>query len=141
MILFDTDHFSALKYGQSEIAPTLSVNMSMSVDQEFTTSVVTLEEQLRGWLSLINATTDVDHQLHAYKRLVELVQFFSAWRIIHFDQAAADEFKRLRKQGIRIGTMDLKIASIALTHDATLVTANLRDFEQVPNLRIENWLS
>lgn len=36
--------------------------------------------------------------------------------------------------------MDLKIASIALTQDALLVTANLRDFEQVPGLRVENWL-
>jgi tRNA(fMet)-specific endonuclease VapC len=36
--------------------------------------------------------------------------------------------------------MDLKIASIALAHDATLLTRNTRDFAQVPGLRIENWL-
>jgi len=35
---------------------------------------------------------------------------------------------------------DLKIASIALVNDALLVTANLRDFSQVPELRCENWL-
>ncbi len=71
---------------------------------------------------------------------VELVRFFAVWQIIHFYHAAADEFKRLRKHGIRIGTMDLKIASIALSHNATLISANLRDFEKVPNLRVENWL-
>jgi tRNA(fMet)-specific endonuclease VapC len=39
-----------------------------------------------------------------------------------------------------IGTHDLKIAPIALVNDATLLSANLRDFEQVPGLRVENWL-
>jgi tRNA(fMet)-specific endonuclease VapC len=36
--------------------------------------------------------------------------------------------------------MDLKIASIVLAHDATLLSRNLRDFQQVPNLRVEDWL-
>jgi tRNA(fMet)-specific endonuclease VapC len=36
--------------------------------------------------------------------------------------------------------MDLKIASIAISHDATLLTRNTVDFAQVPGLRFENWL-
>ena len=36
--------------------------------------------------------------------------------------------------------MDLKIASIALSRDATLLSGNLRHFEQVPGLRVEDWL-
>lgn len=47
---------------------------------------------------------------------------------------------RLRKKRVRIDTQDLKIASIALVHDALLLTANLRDFQKVPGLRVENWL-
>lgn len=140
MIILDTDHFSELKDDERESAQALLLNLFISVDQEFATTAVTVEEQLRGWLALIHGNADVDRQLPAYKRLVELVRFFAKWPIIHFDQAAADEFKRLRKQGVRIGTMDLKIAAIALTHDATLISANLRDFEKVPNLRVENWL-
>jgi hypothetical protein len=35
---------------------------------------------------------------------------------------------------------DLKIAAIALTHDSLLLSANLRDFEQVPGLQVEDWL-
>jgi len=42
---------------------------------------------------------------------------------------------------LQIGTSDLKIASIALTHGATLLSANARDFSQVPGLRVEDWLS
>jgi len=41
---------------------------------------------------------------------------------------------------VRIGTMDLKIASIALDHEATLLSANLRDFEQIPGLHVEDWI-
>ena len=48
--------------------------------------------------------------------------------------------RRLRDQRIRIGTHDLKIASIVLAHDATLLTRNTVDFAKVPGLRIQNWL-
>lgn len=36
--------------------------------------------------------------------------------------------------------MDLKIASIAISHDAMLLSRNLRDFRKVPGLNVENWL-
>jgi len=58
---------------------------------------------------------------------------------VPFDERAGTD-RSPRGQRIRIGTMDLKIASIALVNDALLVTANQRDFEQVPGLRVENWL-
>jgi tRNA(fMet)-specific endonuclease VapC len=73
--------------------------------------------------------------------LITLFSFFSRWRIVEFDRPAADEFQQLRHQKIRIGTMDLKIASVALVHDALVLTANSRDFQHVPNLRLDNWLS
>ena len=37
--------------------------------------------------------------------------------------------------------MDLKIASIAVKHNALLITANTRDFESIPNLRIADWIN
>jgi tRNA(fMet)-specific endonuclease VapC len=52
---------------------------------------------------------------------------------------AAEEFQRLQKTRIRIGTMDLKIAAIALTSNATLLTRNLIDFRKVPDLKVEDW--
>jgi len=45
----------------------------------------------------------------------------------------------LQKQGTPIGAMDLLIASHALFLDAVLVTNNIREFERVPDLKIENW--
>lgn len=56
-----------------------------------------------------------------------------------FDTAAAAHFENLRKAKIRVGTQDLKIASIALASGATLLTRNTRDFARIPGLLFEDW--
>ena len=53
--------------------------------------------------------------------------------------AAHDHYLRLKSQKLRIGTRDLRIASIALAHGATLITRNRRDFDIVPSLQLEVW--
>jgi tRNA(fMet)-specific endonuclease VapC len=52
---------------------------------------------------------------------------------------AANEFHRIRKLYPRIGTMDLKIAAIAIVNNAIVLTRNTSDFGQVANLQIEDW--
>jgi tRNA(fMet)-specific endonuclease VapC len=59
--------------------------------------------------------------------------------LLDFDDRAAAEFRRLKAAKIKIGTMDLRIASIVLANDATLITMNLRDYQQVPDLKVEDW--
>jgi tRNA(fMet)-specific endonuclease VapC len=49
--------------------------------------------------------------------------------------------QQLKAAKVRVGTMDLKIASITLTNDATLLSRNLADYERVPNLKVLDWLS
>jgi tRNA(fMet)-specific endonuclease VapC len=71
---------------------------------------------------------------------VDLVRFFAAWQIVPFDDGAARASLSLKKQRLRIGTMDLKIAATPLSNDALLLTANRKDFGLVPGLRFENWL-
>ncbi len=92
-------------------------------------------------MAKINQAKDVVKQVPYYERFVGLVAFFSRWQILPFDDRAAAEFMGLRKQRVRIGAMDLKIASVALVRGAKLLSANLRDFRQVPGLDVENWLS
>lgn len=46
----------------------------------------------------------------------------------------------LRGKGTPIGAMDLLIAAHALHLNSILVTDNVREFERVPGLRIENWV-
>jgi hypothetical protein len=46
-----------------------------------------------------------------YDRLAKLLAFFNGWSITRFDGRAAAVFDNLRKQKVRIGSQDLKIAS------------------------------
>ena len=56
------------------------------------------------------------------------------------DQRYAEVRHHLSTQGTPIGPNDLLIAAHSLTADLTLVTANTREFERIPSLRVENWL-
>jgi tRNA(fMet)-specific endonuclease VapC len=66
------------------------------------------------------------------------LNYFCTVRLLDFDQAAYEHYEVLLKQKIRIGTQDLRIASIVLAVNGTLVTRNQRDFVQVPGLTLED---
>ncbi len=139
MILLDTDHLSVHAFPDSRVYGVLSAKIRKTPD-DFGTTIVCLEEQLRGWLAAIKRKHDVDQQVPVYDQLGRLWDYFRDWQILRFDAQAAELFKRFRQHKIRIGSQDLKIAAIALTQDALLLSANLRDFRQIPGLRVENWM-
>jgi tRNA(fMet)-specific endonuclease VapC len=64
-----------------------------------------------------------------------------SFRALSITDAVAAEFDRLRrvKRLKKIGRGDLLIAAVALASRATLVTRNVKDFETVPGLKVENW--
>jgi len=139
MIVLDTDHLSVLQQN-SKLCAKLLGRIDASDDGELATTIITCEEQARGRLAGIRQQKTVFDEVFAYAQLAELIRFYRTWTILPFDQASALQFDRLKKQKIRIGTMDLKIASIVSTLGATLLSANLRDFQQVPGLQVEDWL-
>jgi len=141
VILLDTDHVNVLKYPEHPRFASLTTQLNTSDDQDIATKVITVEEQMRGWLAWINRSEDVHRQVPAYQELLRLFVFFSRWYVVPFDEQAASEYQGMRAQRLRIGTMDLKIAAIVLVHDALLLSANLRDFQQVPNLRVAKWIN
>lgn len=140
MILLDTDHVTILRYPEDGRHCGLVARIAASEDRRLGVPVVSVEEQMRGWLSFIARSRDVHDQIPAFDRLTALFDFFAEWEIVPFDETAADGFARLRRSGVRIASMDLKIAAIALRHDALLLSANLSDFQKVPGLKVENWL-
>lgn len=140
MIVLDTSYVSLFQHPDDDRAIALRERLAESLDRDIVTTAITPEEQMRGWLSAIHTQREVHRQVLYYDRLVGLLRFFAGWRILPFDQAAADQFQSLRAGRVRIGTMDLKIASIVLVQNATLLSSNLRDFEQVPGLQVEDWL-
>ncbi len=94
---------------------------------------------MRGWLSYAAKAQTVEQQVDAYKQLKRQLINYCAIPILDFDEAAALEFQRVKKLSPRLGTMDLKIVSIALVNQAVVLTRNSRDFGQVADLSIEDW--
>jgi len=79
------------------------------------------------------------------KQLSERVGLLlSALEILPLEPLADERYAEIRhhlaRQGTPIGPNDLLIAAHALAAGLTLVTANTREFERVPSLRVENWL-
>ena len=138
MILLDTDHISLLQAREIPSAFALQARLEVFPPDEVVTTVIALEKPMRGWLALIRRVQDIQRQVVYYERLLSLIVFFAVWEVLPFDQPAAASFAWLR-QRVRIGTMDLKIAAIALEHNALVLSGNLRDFQQVPGLQLENW--
>ncbi|MGI9056115.1 MAG: type II toxin-antitoxin system VapC family toxin [Pyrinomonadaceae bacterium] len=104
-----------------------------------TTTIITFEEQMRGWMAYLARMRSIDEQVFAYETLKQYFDYFKTLTIIEFDNNAAEIYKNLKSQKIRIGSMDLKIASIAISRKAILVSRNLKDFEQVPDLIVQDW--
>jgi tRNA(fMet)-specific endonuclease VapC len=102
--------------------------------------IICIEELLRGWLALIRRNNDPRQQIAPYRRLINALRQLREWPIAEWNEPSADHFQRLRAARVRIGTQDLKIACIALANDAILLSANLYDFQQVPGLRVEDWI-
>jgi tRNA(fMet)-specific endonuclease VapC len=92
------------------------------------------------WLAVIAKEKLTLRQVVGYRELALLFKFYEEFEIVPFDEAAARQFDDLRRQKLRIGSRDLKIAATALVNDALLLSANLTDFKKVPGLRVENWL-
>ncbi len=139
MILLDTDHFTVLIHEEYPGHTNLAAKFVV-VTESVCLPVVTVEEQLRGWLARIHRAKHEDQRINAYDRLIELVGVLPAWRIVRWDDSSASQFARLRRIGVRIPTQDLRIASLALSCGALLLTRNARDFSRVPGLRFESWL-
>jgi tRNA(fMet)-specific endonuclease VapC len=141
MLVLDTDHLTELQRPDSKRRVKLIQRLEQQGDRPVGTTIVSIEEQLRGRLATINRRPAGNQQVVPYAELSDLLAFCADWLILAFDQAAAQRFQDLKAEKVRIGTMDLKIASIVLVHQATLLSANLGDFRQVPGLLVEDWLS
>lgn len=87
----------------------------------------------------------VEKSLHRERNRMRLEEFLQGIRVLPWTQAAiwhyAHNYHRLRQQGQPIGHMDLLIAAQALAEGATVVTHNVREFERIEGLRIEDWMA
>ena len=140
MYLLDTDHLSLLQRGGAEAQRLLS-RLSQTASGETAVTIISYEEQTRGWFSYLARARSLEAQIKAYQLLKKHLQNYCAIPIIDFDEKAAQIFQRLQRERLKSGTMDLKIAAVALANDATLLTRNRADFDLISDLRVEDWTS
>lgn len=80
---------------------------------------------------------------NAKRRQLQYEQFLAAVEVLPFDAAvgrrAAELRHALERRGEGIGPLDTLIAATALSHNATLVTRNLREFGRVQGLKLVDW--
>jgi tRNA(fMet)-specific endonuclease VapC len=139
MIVLDTDHMTILEWANSPEAERLRARMELVPVTERATSIITYEEQMRGWLAHAARARNVAQQVASYRRLSRHIEVYRQLRVLEFDERAATQYQRLRQPGLRVGTKDLQIAAIVLSHDATLLTRIASDFRKVPGLKFEDW--
>jgi len=135
MYILDTDHISLFQRNHQQV----SARILATPPLELATTIITVEEQLRGRLDRVRQAKNDEAIVRAYQNLWATVQFFQSIALISFDEPAQAIFKKLRRQKLRIGTQDLRIAAIVLSQSATLITRNQQDFEKIPSLEIDDW--
>lgn len=138
MFILDTNHLTIL-YRGGDPSKKLRQRLNSVASDQVVTSIISYEEQTRGWLSSFGQAKAIERQVKIYKSLKKHLVSYCEIPVLDFDEKAAQEFNRLRKLHQRTGTADLKIASIALVKRATVLTQNTRDFEKVAGLSVEDW--
>ena len=130
MYLLDTNHCIYLINGKyPEIARRLSRQKTGSV----ALSSITTSELWYG----------VENSIHREQNRAALVKFLLPLEVMPYDEDASQAYGKIRafleKGGRGVGSMDLLIAAHALSLKAVLVTHNVREFRQVPGLKLEDW--
>ena len=136
--LMDSDHVSLIDRAGPEGARIIARIAALPPDS-VAVSLISYEEQMRGWMAEIARTHSVDRQLAAYSRLDQMRDYYCSTLVLPFDKKALAQFQGLWLRRLRVGTMDLKIAATALANEATLVTRNTADFSKVLGLMVEDW--
>jgi tRNA(fMet)-specific endonuclease VapC len=129
---FDTDVLSAL-LGPTP-PPRLIHRLAFVPPDEQTTTAINVGELLYGIAK--RGQEGLGERVRAFVESTQVV--------LPFDRRAAEVYgplrARLEREGRRLGEPDLRIASIAISRDLTLVTGNVKHFSRVPDLPVENWL-
>ena len=122
-----------LKNKQPEVIQRLN---ALDDDSKICMSFITYAELLKGAEKSI-------HKSQVIKQIKNLAQSIKVEFLTNekLCESYASNFARLKDAGTQIGANDLWIACHAISVGATLVTNNVREFERIKELNIENWVS
>jgi tRNA(fMet)-specific endonuclease VapC len=134
LYVLDTDILSLYQHGDPVLTPKIDAHPA----RELSITVITVEGELAGWYNLLRKVRDPDDLAVAYQRLAGVIPVPARWQILPMTRAAISRYESLKSMNLNVRKMDLRIAATVLEHAGTLVTRNLRDFQRVPNLPIED---
>jgi tRNA(fMet)-specific endonuclease VapC len=133
--ILDTDTFSLFRTGQVDVT-----RLVLSTDPgRMAVPVITVDEALSGWQSAVRRPLPPAQLADKYSQFADTVVALRRFQIAKFTVPAILDFEQLRRAKLNVGSNDLRIAAIARTIRATVVSRNLRDFARVPGLRCEDW--
>jgi tRNA(fMet)-specific endonuclease VapC len=135
LYVLDTDTLSLLQDGN----PSVVQRVGQVSPAELAITVISVEEQLTGWYTRLRRRLTHEQQAFVYDELRRTVGFLGRLPILAFTVQAIDRFEQLRRMKLNVASQDLRIAAIALENSAVVVSRNLRDFQRVPGLHVENW--
>ncbi len=137
--ILDSDHLSFLQKKQQPEFDRLSARLDEIPEEEVCTTIVNFQEQVLGWTSYLGRARTRPAIVKAYRELLLIESYYRDFDLLPFDDSAQECFEDLRRQKIRIPTMDLRIACVTMANGGTLLTRNVRDFRQVPGLTYDDW--
>jgi tRNA(fMet)-specific endonuclease VapC len=135
LFFLDTDMLTLLE----EAHPIVAERVRACPPEELAVTVVTVEEKLSGWYTLIRRAKKPEQFIHGYHRLAGAVDLLKPLRTLEVSKAAFDIYQDLQLQKLGVRKMDLLIAAIVLDAGATLVTRNRADFAKVPGFKWVDW--
>jgi tRNA(fMet)-specific endonuclease VapC len=135
----DTDHITILQRQSGTEFASLARHIGDHDPADIAFSVVSFHEQVMGCHAYLNRARRREDVIRGYAMLDQTLRNYSVAPVLGFDSTAADKLKTLETQSLRVATMDLRIAAIALTNGLILLTRNVRDFGKVPGLVTEDW--
>jgi tRNA(fMet)-specific endonuclease VapC len=138
-VVLDTDHLSVIQWQEQPAFDRLVARLNEFARDDIATTIISFQEQVQGWQAFVSRARKPDQIVRAYSKLEALWRSFLKMNVLSFGEEAQARFDDLRPGCRRVQTMDLRIASIALGTGATLLSRNLRDFQQVPGLNVEDW--
>lgn len=134
--ILDTDHTSLILRNHPQVIANAS-HHSINV------TIITVQELFNGWMGKINDPSAINNLPQLYLKLSITVKYLQTVKILDFTNEADRILKQLLKENppLRKNRLqkDMRIAAIALSLNATVVTRNQRDFSLVPRLSIVDW--
>ncbi len=136
--ILDTDTVSLLLRRHPEVSQRVLENGA-----NVAISVITVQEIFNGWVVRINQAKSVEDLVTLYSQLHKAILLCKKVPVLNFEVSASEQLTSLLRGSPSLAKQrlqkDMRIAAIALSLNATLVTRNYRDFSQVPELLVEDW--